>query len=78
MLNMINDEHVYFCPGDIVTLRHDLENKPKMLVTEKISRNIVAKDGTTSSTFIGFKCRWFDKEQRLCEAIFSTKDLIKL
>ena len=75
---MMNEEHVYFCPGDVVTLRHNLDNKPKMLVIEKVTRDIMAKDGTTESIFRGLRCRWFDKDQRLCEAIFSTKDLVKV
>lgn len=78
MNSLINEERVYFCPGDIVILKHDIDNKPKMLVIEKVTRDIVSKDGSTDSLFRGLKCRWFDKEQRLCEAIFSTKDLIKL
>ena len=75
-MNNIFEEKVYYNPGDLVTIKHDLPNKPVMMVVEKITRNIINKSGNTESTFIGIKCRWFDKDQRLEEAIFSTKDLI--
>jgi len=29
------DEKIYFAPGDVVTLRQDLPNKPIMLVVRK-------------------------------------------
>ena len=70
------DEKVYFNPGDIVMVRHtELENRPVMYMVEKVSRNIVSKDGV-DNTFIGVRCRYFDKNQVLREAIFSTKDLV--
>jgi hypothetical protein len=33
------------------------------------------KDGNKETIFVGIKTRWFDKNQTLQEAIFSTKDL---
>lgn len=75
---MINEERVFYNPGDIVKLKHDLENVPTMYVVEKVTRNIMDKDGGKESIFIGIKCRWFDKNQILHEAIFSTKDLIHI
>ena len=70
------DEKVYFNPGDIVMVRHEaLENRPVMYMVEKVSRSIVSKDGA-DNTFIGVRCRYFDKNQVLREAIFSTKDLV--
>jgi hypothetical protein len=47
-----------------------------MYVLEKITRNITTKDGIADNVFLGIKTRWFDKNQVLREAIFSTKDLI--
>lgn len=71
------DEKVYFNPGDLVKVRHEmLENVPVMYVLEKITRNITTKDGSSDSVFIGIKTRWFSKDGRLQEAIFSTKDLV--
>lgn len=73
---MINDDlKTFYNPGDIVTIKHDLENKPTMYVLEKVTRTISDKSGSKESMFIGIKCRWFDKNQVLREAIFSTKDL---
>lgn len=74
---MINDERVYFAPGDIVILRHeDVKYRPVMYVVEKISRSIVNKEGDRENVFIGIKTRWFSDDCKLQEAIFSTKDLI--
>lgn len=73
---MINDERVFYNPGDLVKLKHNLENVPTMYVVEKVTRNIISKDGEKETLFIGIKCRWFDKNQVLHEATFSTKDLI--
>lgn len=73
---MINEEKIFYNPGDVVKLKHELENIPAMYVVEKVTRNIVNKDGKTDTIFIGIKCRWFDKNEVLREAIFSSKDLI--
>lgn len=52
------DEKVYFNPGDLVKVRHEmLENVPVMYVLEKITRNITTKDGSSDSVFIGIKTR---------------------
>lgn len=74
---MINDK-IYLNPGDLVKVRHSqMENIPIMYVVEKVSKNIKSGDDY-ESLFLGIKCRWFDKENRLNEAIFSTKDLEKV
>lgn len=78
MNNMIDDARIYYCPGDVVMIKHDLDNRPKMMVVEKVSRNIISKDGNAESVLLGIKCRWFDKSMKLCEAVFSTKDLMKV
>lgn len=71
----IEQEKIYFVAGDIVEIRHNIENKPKMFVTDKITKSIKDKDGNIENVFLGLKCRWYDKNQVLHEAIFSTKDL---
>jgi uncharacterized protein YodC (DUF2158 family) len=71
---MINDK-VFFNPGDVVILKHDISNRPRMVVMEKVTRNMISKDGEKDSLFIGIKCRWFTSDMRLQEAIWSTKDL---
>lgn len=73
---MINiDDKIYFNPGDKVKVKH-FEDAPEMYVIEKVTRNISKRATENESIFIGIKTRWFDKENRLQEAIFSTKDLI--
>lgn len=74
-MNKIESEKIYFIAGDIVEIKHDIENKPKMFITDKIVKSIKDKDGNIENVFLGLKCKWFDKNQVLHEAIFSTKDL---
>lgn len=71
----IEQEKIYFVAGDIVEIRHNIENKPKMFITDKITKSIKDKDGNVENVFLGLKCKWYDKNQVLHEAIFSTKDL---
>lgn len=70
------EQLVFFCPGDIVQVRHDLDIRPKLWVVEKVSRSLVNKEGEKESVFIGIKCRWFSTDGKLQEAVFSTKDLM--
>ncbi len=74
---MINDDRIFYNPGEIVKVRHDkLANIPIMYVVEKVTRTFSNKTEKPNETaFLGIKCRWFDKNGALCEAIFSTKDL---
>lgn len=73
---MLDNEKIFFNAGQIVRLKHDgLDNVPNMMVTEKVSRSMI-KNGEKETIFMGIKCRWFDKNGVLQEAIFSTKDLI--
>ena len=73
---MLDNEKIFFNAGQIVRLKHDnLDNIPNMMVTEKVSRSMI-KNGEKETIFMGIKCRWFDKNGVLQEAIFSTKDLI--
>ncbi len=73
------EEKIYFMPGDVVTIKQDLPNKPVMIVVKKqttIFKHL--KDEDKDSVLIGIKCRWFTKDGALEEAIFNTKDLIKI
>lgn len=69
-------EKTYIAPGDILRVRHNIENRPLMWAVEKVSR-LVRNEETNEREliFIGIKCRWFDKNQCLQEAVLSTKDL---
>lgn len=68
------DEKIYFVPGQVVTLRQDIPNKPKMLVY-RVERSIIRSDDK-NALLKGVKVRWFTDNGFLQEAVFSTKDLI--
>ncbi len=69
-----NDDKVFFSPGQVVTLKQDIENKPNMIVY-RVERSIMRnKDGR--DLLKGVKCRWFTDNGFIQEAVFSTKDLI--
>jgi NMD protein affecting ribosome stability and mRNA decay len=71
--------YAYYCPGDLVKVRHDIDFVPTMFVVDKINRNIKNRDtGELEPVFVGIKCRWFDSHGDLQEAIFNTKDLLKI
>lgn len=79
MYNEFDENRVYFNPGDIVTIRHDIENKPTMFVVEKCTRSMYNKEtNEKENIFLGIKCRWFDKNHVMQEGLFSTKDLLKV
>lgn len=68
------DEKMYFRPGDCVRLRqHNLIHSPVMLVLRK--ETALFKD---SQSLKGIRCRWFTADNQLQEAVFYTKDLIKV
>ena len=69
-----NEEKIYFSPGNIVTLKQDIPNKPLMIV-HRIQRSFMRnKEG--KDLLKGCNVRWFTETGFLQEAIFSTKDLI--
>lgn len=70
------EDKTFFLPGDIVQVRQDIDNKPKMIVVRKESSIIKTKEG--KDVLKGIRCRWFTDTKELQEAIFNTKDLIKL
>ena len=70
---MENDK-TYFLPGDVVTLRQNIPNKPIMIVIKKETSFIKKED---NNILRGIKCRWFTSTGELQESTFNTKDLIK-
>ena len=80
------EEKIYFLPGDVVTLHQAIPYKPTMIVVKrenKIARPIkgvkLQEDGNKREDGLkGIKCRWFTTEGLLQEAVFNTKDLIKI
>ena len=80
-MNIKNEDlfnKVYFMPGDVVTLKQDIPNKPIMIVVKKKTLTIKPIDGVKSEFFQGIQCMWFTSNGELQKEIFSTKDLIKL
>ena len=71
---MMNEDKVFFIPGDVVQIKQNIPNKPKMVVV-KIERSIIKKENPYLK---GVRCYWFTTEGKLQQAIFSTKDLIKI
>ena len=68
------DDKMYFKPGDCVRLRqHEHMYSPVMLVLRK--ETALFKD---SQSLKGIRCRWFTSDNQLQEAVFCTKDLIKI
>lgn len=70
---MENNDKIYFLPGDLVKFRRDLPNSPTMLVVKKVTSKY-----KTTSYFQGILCRWFTTEGLLQEAVWNTKDIIKI
>lgn len=87
-----NIEKIYFVPGNLVIVKHDLDNRPVMLVTEvvtsKVLTGVPALGGYSygnalelakpQMAFKGIRCGWFDADMVWREQIFSTKDIIKV
>ncbi len=65
---------IFFTPGDVVTIKHDISNKPKMLVKGK--ETTLVKNGVDATHFKGIKCFWFTTTGEYQSEVFSTKDLI--
>lgn len=70
----MEDSKVFFMPGDLVTLKQDIPNKPIMLVVKKETYIYKKEDQSLK----GIRCRWFTKDGVLQEEVFNTKDLVKL
>ena len=64
----------FFAPGDVVTLKQDIGNKPDMVVksVDRIS------DMHEKPRLLGITCQWFNTRHELQTARFSTKDLLRL
>ena len=76
----MDNDKIYFLPGDIVTLKQDIPNKPTMIVVKKETLTFRPnRDAEEKEEFFkGIRCRWFTNTQELQEAVFNTKDLIKI
>ena len=75
------EDKIFLNPGEIVTLKQDIPNKPLMIVVRK-ETSVFKHDNKRLSDkkpiLIGIRCRWFTTTGQLQEATFSTKELIKV
>ena len=65
-------------PGDVVTIKQDIPNKPIMLVIKKETTIFKHLSTEKEPVLRGIKCRWFTTDNKLQEAVFNTKDLLKV
>ena len=75
------EEKIFLNPGEIVTLKQDIPNKPVMLVVKKetsVFKHDSKRLNDKKPILIGIRCRLFTTTGELQEATFSTKDLIKV
>lgn len=66
------DKSRYHSPGDVVTLRQDIANKPDMIVEKLVKLNTTKED---HGRLIGIRCIWFDANLTLQQHNFNSKDL---
>lgn len=73
------EEKVFLNPGELVTLKQNIPNKPIMIVVKK-ETSVFKHDRLNDKKpiLIGIRCRWFTTNGELQEATFSTKDLQKV
>jgi hypothetical protein len=67
-------EKIFFSSGDIVTIKHDIPNKPSMIV-QSIDKLPVSSGDRVA--LLGVTCIWFSTDLKLQKSRFSTKDIIK-
>lgn len=75
------DDKIFLNPGEIVTLKQDIPNKPLMIVVRKetsVFKHDNKRLNDKKPILIGIRCRWFTTTGQLQEATFSTKDLVKI
>lgn len=54
---MINDTKQFFLPGDIVTIRQDIPNRPTMIVVKKVTKTIRTSNDVKNDFFQGILCK---------------------
>jgi len=70
------DKRVFFAAGDVVQIKQDVPNKPKMIVQE-INKSTIPAKGDSKGMLLGVTCIWFSTIGSLEKHRFSTKDLEK-
>ena len=64
------EDKTMFFPGDLVSLRQDLPNKPVMIVVRKEST--IFRDENKNNNLKGIRCRWFTTNYRKQFGILKT------
>lgn len=70
------EENIFYKPGDIVTLKQDIPNKPLMIVVKKETSLFKNNIEDKKNVLKGIRCRWFTTSGKLQETVWNTKDLI--
>lgn len=74
IIEIMDDDKVFFTAGEVVTLRQDIPNKPIMIVRsiDKVSAH------AERPILFGITCLWFTTTGEAQEKRFNTKDLSKV
>jgi len=73
------EDKVFFTPGDVVTLKQDIANKPEMIVKTVDKTSFRDSDPSCRDNkpiLFGITCMWFTTTMEIQEKRFNTKDLI--
>lgn len=74
----MEETNIFFNPGDVVQLKQNIPNKPKMVVIKKVTsifKHDPKRIEDRKSTLRGIKCMWFTSNGFYQENTFNTKDL---
>lgn len=74
----MEETNIFFNPGDVVQLKQNIPNKPKMVVIKKVTsifKHDPKRIEDRKSTLRGIKCMWFTSDGFYQENTFNTKDL---
>ena len=68
---------VFFQPGEVVEVKQNIENKPRMVVKSapKARMPISGDNASKKSVLLGIKCFWFTTDGIYLEHTFNSKDL---
>ena len=70
-------ELIYFNPGDIVLIKHDIAYIPPMVV-KSVDKEVIPGKNGMKTVLKGVTCFWFNNFGEIQEYQFSTKDLAKV
>lgn len=71
----MEENNIFYKPGDIVQLRQDIPNKPLMIVVKKETSLFKNNTEDKKNVLKGIRCRWFTASGELQETVWNTKDL---